>query len=212
MDKLDYKKEYRDLYLPGKKPSLVMVPSMLFIMADGTGAPEGASYQEVVSILYSLSFTIKMSKMGPQKPEGYFEYTVPPLEGLWTLNGEWFDPDRESWQWCSMIRQPEFVTPEVFAWAVGEAGRKKPELDFSRARLEVFEEGACAQIMHTGPYAEEDKSIALLKEFICAQGYQDECSDDRRHHEIYLSDPRRSAPERLKTVLRHPVGKLPAEG
>lgn len=218
--KLDYKKEYRDLYLPKTKPSIVDVPAMGFIMVAGTGDPneEEGEYQRAVGILYALTFTIKMSKLSGNQPDGYFEYVVPPLEGLWWNEGEPFDgivvKDKSAFSWISMIRQPEFVTPETFDWAVAEASRKKPGLDFSLARFETFKEGLCAQVMHKGPYDDEPATIALLDRFIEEQGYETDISAAqeafpvaRRHHEIYLGDPRKSKPENMKTVLRHPIRK-----
>lgn len=206
-DKLDYKKAYKDLYLPGRSPALVDVPEMRFLMADGQGAPGGVQYQAALQALYALTFTIKMSKMSGSQPEGYFEYVVPPLEGLWSIPGGAFDPDapREDWLWTSMIRQPEFVTEEVFGWAVEECRRKKPEVDVSGVRFETYAEGPCAQLLHIGPYAAEPASISLLHAFLLENGLKQRTDETHRHHEIYLSDPRRTAPERLKTVLRLPV-------
>lgn len=219
-DKLDYKKEYKDLYLPKKTPSIIDVPPLPFIMVDGAGDPndEDGEYSSAINALYTLSFTIKMSKMGSSRLEGYFEYVVPPLEGLWWLEDFAFTGEpiknKNEFYWISMIRQPEFVTAEVFAWAQEEATRKKPEVDISKARFEIFNEGLCAQIMHRGSYDDEPESIAKLSEFIHTQGYTDTISDQMdayplvpRHHEIYLGDPRRTKPENLRTVIRHPVRK-----
>ena len=204
--KFDFKKEYRDLYMPKRKPVIVDVPAMTFIMVDGEGDPSREAYQNAIGILYALAFTIKMSKMSGRQPHGYFEYVVPPLEGLWWVSGGAFDfEQRENWLWTSMIRQPEFVTPEVFAWACEECRHKKPGLDFSKARLEKFTEGLCVQLMHLGPYASEPESVALMRSFIVENCLVDETGSVRKHHEIYLSDPRKTAPEKLRTVLRHPV-------
>ena len=216
--KLDYKKAYPDLYLPKTKPSVIDVPAMGFIMVAGKGDPneENGEYQRAVGILYGLAFTIKMSKLSSSQPDGYFDYVVPPLEGLWWNEGEPFNGitvnDKSAFSWISMIRQPEFVTPEVFAWAADEASRKKPELDMSLARFETWHEGLCAQVMHKGPYDDEPATIIALDRFIEEQGYASDFSDDqeafpiaRRHHEIYLGDPRRSKPENMKTVIRHPI-------
>lgn len=205
--KLDYKKEYKDLYLPKQTPALIEVPVMNFIMIDGKGAPQGDEYQKAMQALYALTFTIKMSKMSGQQPEGYFEYVVPPLEGLWWCQGGKLDFNRpkSEWLWTSMIRQPEFVTAEVFAWAVKECQRKKPELDVSKARFESFTEGLCVQIMHVGAYSDEERSIDKMKAFIADKGLKEMTGDIRKHHEIYLSDPRKTADEKLKTVLRLPV-------
>ncbi|WP_345891655.1 GyrI-like domain-containing protein [Ruminococcus sp. OA3] len=209
--KLDYKKVYRDLYLPKSTPAVVDVPEMTFIMVDGRGNPNTSkSYQNAVEILYGLSFTIKMSKLSGNQPEGYFEYVVPPLEGLWKLDGAAFDgrgaiTDKDRFCWTAMIRQPEFVTEEVFEWAKESLLKKKPHLDFSAVRLETFTEGLCCQVMHRGPYDEEPVTIEKLEAFISEHGYQCDISEKRLHHEIYLGDPRKTKPENLKTVLRHPV-------
>jgi len=208
--KFDFKKEYKDLYLPGKKPALIEVPDMNFIMVDGRGEPGGESYQKAISALYALTFTIKMSKMGTWQPDGYFDYVVPPLEGLWWSADGKLDlhSPRESWLWTSMIRQPAFVTPDVFAWAKAECIRKKPEVDVSAARFETFQEGLCVQIMHVGPYSEEERSMKLIADFMEENALLDESGKERKHHEIYLGDPRKTAPERLRTVLRTPVLKF----
>lgn len=209
MDKLDYKKAYRDLYQPKASPSLVEVPPMSFFLVDGMGAPESESYQQAMELLYGLSFTIKMSKLNGGAPEGYFEYVVPPLEGFWWSEGRDtldFRSPRETWRWLSAIRQPEFVTPEVAQRAMETLKRKKPELPVDRARFQVVSEGLCVQAMHTGPYAlEETETLAPMRAYLREQGLYEDYGADRRHHEIYLSDPRRCAPERLRTVLRIPV-------
>ena len=164
-----------------------------------------------MEILYGLSYTIKMSKMKGNQPAGYFEYVVPPLEGLWSVEGAEFDglniTDKDKFCWTSMIRQPEFVTEEVFEWARGELQKKKPELDFSNTRLERYREGLCCQVMHFGPYDDEPATIAKMEEYIRDNGYITDITDLRRHHEIYLGDPRKTKPENLKTVIRHPVRK-----
>ncbi len=206
IDKLDFKKEYKDLYLPKDKPVFIQVPPMKFIMVDGRGDPNGEDYHTAVGLLYALSFTIKMSKMSGNQPQGYFDYVVPPLEGLWDGDGSGFDLEkRDSWSWTSMIRQPDFVTQEVFDWACGQTAKKKPELNVSKVRLASYDEGACVQIMHVGPYSSEPASIDKIKQFIDINNLIDTCGGERRHHEIYLSDPRKTAPKRIKTVLRHPV-------
>lgn len=212
MAKLDYKKEYKDLYLPKKKPSVIDVPQMVFIMADGEGDPNtSASYKNAMEVLYGLSYSIKMSKMNSIQPEGYFEYVVPPLEGLWWIEGDAFDGrrilDKKQFRFTSMIRQPEFVTQEVFEAAKEVLLKKKPEIDFSTTRLETFKEGLCCQIMHHGPYDDEPETVAELNQFIMEHGYVCDISESRWHHEIYLGDPRKTAPERLRTVIRHPVRK-----
>lgn len=207
-DKLDYKKEYKDLYMP-KGPMEIDVPAMGFLMVDGKGAPEGEEYTSALQALYALTFTIKMSKMSGAQPEGYFEYVVPPLEGLWYGEKEDFQQGRrEDWQWISMIRQPEFVTQDVFLWAADECRKKKPDVDIAKARFEVFTEGLCVQTMHRGPYSEEPATIEALHRFMEENGLKNMTGNDRKHHEIYLSDPRKSAPEKMKTVLRLPVERI----
>ena len=206
----DFKKEYKDLYLPTVKPGLIDVPPMIFIMTDGKGNPNtSAEYKGALEILYALSYSIKMSKMSKTKPKDYFEYVVPPLEGLWWSDDGCFDgmnvTDKDKLYWTSMIRQPEFVTTEVYETAKRALNEKKPGLDLSLARLVSFSEGLCAQIMHIGSYDNEPVSIAILEKFITVSGYKNEISEKRKHHEIYLSDPRKTAPEKLKTVIRHPI-------
>lgn len=207
-DKLDYKKEYKDLYMPPKTPVKILVPHMNFIMVDGRGDPSSHEYQAALAALYALSFTIKMSKLSGNQPSGYFEYVVPPLEGLWSAEGAFDFNKRDKWRWTSMIRQPEFVTQEVFERAKAEAARKKPDVDFSAARLASFEEGLCVQMMHMGPYSEEPETIEQMHAFIEQQGLINMTGDIRRHHEIYLGDPRKTVPYKLKTVLRLPVDTL----
>lgn len=210
MEKFDYKKEYKDLYQPKTKPSIIEIPEMIFIAIDGKGDPNTSDeYKEALEILYGLSFTIKMSKMSGTQPEGYFEYVVPPLEGLWYVDDAKFDgtniTDKNRFCWISMIRQPEFVTEKVFENAKNALAKKKRELDLSKARLIKMTEGLCVQIMHKGTYDSEPESIAKIREFAEKIGYTEDISDTRFHHEIYLSDPRRCAPENLKTVIRHPI-------
>ena len=212
MEKLDYKKEYKDLYQPAAKPSLIEVPEMIFIAVDGGGDPNTSpEYKAAMEILYGLSFTIKMSKMDGSQPEGYFEYVVPPLEGLWYVDGISFDglnvADKNKFKWVSMIRQPEFVTEQVFEAAREKLAKKKPDLDLSKARLMKYTEGLCVQIMHKGAYDDEPRSIEMIKKFAAGNGLTEDFSEGRFHHEIYLSDPRKCAPERLRTVIRHPVSK-----
>lgn len=212
MDKIDYKKEYKDLYLPKKKPNIIEVPEISFITVDGTGDPNTSiEYKKAMEVLYGLSFTIKMSKMDGSQPKGYFEYVVPPLEGLW-----WFEDDsyrggeikdKSKFIWTSLIRQPEFVNEEVFNWAKEKLEKKKPELDISKARFLTWKEGLCVQIMHIGSYDNETESIEKMNEYVDFEGYITDINDERKHHEIYLSDPRRCKVENLKTVIRHPIKK-----
>lgn len=212
--KLDYKKEFKDLYMPKRKPTLIDVPTMNFIMVDGRGNPndKDGEYQSAVELLYGLSYTIKMSKMGNYQPKGYFEYVVPPLEGLWWMKDCKIDlTNKDKLYWTSMIRQPEFVTKEVFQWACSEIIKKKPHLDISKVQFKTFTEGLCVQIMHIGPYDDEPKTVAQIENYIESNNLRNAISTVqsdgtiRRHHEIYLSDPRKTSPEKLKTVLRHPV-------
>lgn len=212
--KLDYKKKFKDLYVPKGEPTLVDVPEMNFIMVNGKGNPndEGGEYQSAVEILYALSYTIKMSKKGSYNIEGYFEYVVPPLEGLWWVENDDMDfTKKDKFEWTSMIRQPEFVTKEVFEWACSEVLKKKPDLDVAKARLQSFKEGLCVQIMHIGSYDDEPKTVEKLDKYvednnlINAISTINEQGIIKRHHEIYLSDPRKTSLDKLKTVIRHPV-------
>lgn len=208
MDKFDYKKEYKDLYQPSAKPSVTDVPEMIFIAVDGKGDPNTCEeYKTAMELLYGLSFTIKMSKLNGTQPEGYFEYVVPPLEGLWRQENTYgIDYSRKAdFIWTSMIRQPEFVTPRVFEAAKAALAKKKPHLDVSKARLMKLTEGLCVQIMHKGSFDDEPASIEKLARFAAENGYEQDFSESRLHHEIYLSDPRKCAPERLRTVIRHPI-------
>ena len=206
----DYKREYKEFYLPKSTPGIVRVPSMNFVAVRGEGDPnaEGGEYQRAMGILYGLAFTIKMSKKGSRRIEGYFDYVVPPLEGFWYQEGSAagaIDYSRkESFRWISAIRLPDFVGWEDFDWAVAEASAKKRE-DFSRAEFLALEEGLCVQCMHLGPYDAEPATIELMHEFAAREGYAPDFESGRLHHEIYLSDARRTAPEKLRTVIRHPV-------
>ena len=207
----DYKKEYKAFYLPPNQPELVTIPAMQFLAVEGEGdpnEPDGA-YQHALNLLYGLAFTIKMSKKTDHRIEGYFDYVVPPLEGLWRQAGaQGMDYTRKSdLQWISLIRLPDFVTPADFAWAAEEAGRKK-KMDFSPVRLFRYEEGLCVQCMHLGAYDDEPETVARMDAFAAARDYGPDMEGSRYHHEIYLSDPRRTAPEKLRTVLRHPVKPL----
>lgn len=216
MEKLDYKKQYKDLYLPKAEPRLIDVPSMKFICVEGKGNPneEKGEYQEAIQLLYGLSFTIKMSKLGSHKIEGYFEYVVPPLEGFWwSQEGEnLMGSHKENFQWISMIRQPEFVSQEVFEWACEEVKQKKG-LAVEKARFCEIQEGLCVQMMHRGSYDEEEKTIEKIEHYITENHLKNDIGTIengfvRRHHEIYLSDPRRTKEENLKTVIRLPVRKV----
>ena len=206
----DYKKEYREFYLPKAKPEIITVPKINFLAVRGSGDPnqEGGAYKESIGLLYGIAFTIKMSKMGSHQIDGYFDYVVPPLEGFWWQDGvEGIDySHKETFRWISVIRLPDFVTGDDFAWAVAEASAKK-KTDFSKVEFLTLEEGLCVQCMHLGPYDEEPATVEAMHRFIGEQGYDPDFTEKRRHHEIYLSDARRVAPEKLKTVIRHPIRK-----
>lgn len=205
----DYKKEYKEFYLPPRTPGIVTMPAMNFLAVRGRGDPneEGGAYKKALEMLYAMAYTIKMSK---HKPEGYFDYVVPPLEGLWWQAGvRGVDyAHKKDFQWISLIRLPEFVTEEVFDWAIQEATEKKRQ-DFSAVELFSWEEGLCVQCMHLGPYDEEPATVAAMEAYAKAQGYEEDFGEGRFHHEIYLSDVRRCRPEKLKTVIRHPVRRIP---
>lgn len=206
----NYKKEYKEFYLPPKKPGIVTVPPMNYVAVRGKGNPneEKGEYKQAVGLLYAVAFTIKMSYLGSHKIEGYFPYVVPPLEGLWWQEGiKGVDyAHKETFEWIAMIRLPDFVTKEEFEWAVTEAAAKK-KMDFSKAEFFHYEEGECVQCMHIGSYDEEPDTVRRMGEYVEEAGYQPDFATGRYHHEIYLSDPRRTAKEKLKTVIRHPVRK-----
>ena len=207
-DKRDYKKEYRDLYQPGKRPSLVDVPPIPMFLVDGAGDPSGAAYQAAMSALYTVTFTLKMSRLGPWQPEGYFDYVLPPLEGFWwTEEGghDLLSVPRSTWRWTSALRAPEYATPQVLRWALEECARKKPGVDLSGVRLETVTEGLCVQCLHVGPYDAETAAMERMMAFAGEQGLRPSDDPARRHHEIYLGDPRRVPPEKWRTLLRLPV-------
>ena len=206
----DYKKEYKEFYLPKDKPSIVDVPKMNYIAVRGQGDPnaEDGEYKQSIGLLYGIAFTIKMSKKGGRQIEGYFDYVVPPLEGFWWQEGICgIDySHKENFRWISVIRLPDFVTKEDFDWADSEAERKK-KTDFSKVEFFTYDEGLCVQCMHNGSYDSEPATVELMHRFMQEQGYELDITDRRMHHEIYLSDARKTAPEKLKTVIRHPVRK-----
>ena len=208
MSAFDYKKEYKEFYMPKNTPGIVTVPSMNFIAVRGSGDPnqEDGEYRQSIGLLYGIAFTIKMSKKGDHQIEGYFDYVVPPLEGFWWQDGvNGIDYARkEDFQWISVIRLPDFVTEDDFRWAVDEAAKKKKQ-DFSKAEFLTVEEGLCVQCMHIGSYDDEPATVAIMHEFMEQQGYALDITDKRMHHEIYLSDARKVAPEKLKTMIRHPI-------
>ena len=197
--------------MPEKKPSVVTVPAMNYTAVRGHGDPnaEDGEYKQAIGLLYGIAFTIKMSKKGGRQIEGYFDHVVPPLEGFWWQNGvSGIDyAHKENFEWISVIRLPDFVTKEDFDWAVREAEKKK-KTDFSKAEFLTCDEGLCVQCMHVGPYDDEPATVALMHEYAKSLGYEPDITDKRLHHEIYLSDARRTAPEKLKTVIRHPIKKV----
>lgn len=206
----DFKKEYKEFYLAKNKPQIVVVPPINYVAVRGTGDPneEGGAYKAAIAVLYAVSYTIKMSKLGDHRIDGYYDFVVPPLEGFWWQDGvQGVDyTNKASFHWISVIRLPDFVTQEDFDWAVAEATRKK-KLDCSIAEFLTIDEGECAQIMHIGPYDDEPATVAVMDQYLAANGYENDFSLTRMHHEIYLSDARRIAPEKWKTVIRHPVKK-----
>ena len=206
----DFKKEYKEFYLAKNEPQIVLVPPMNYVAVRGTGDPneEGGAYKAAIAVLYAVSYTIKMSKLGDHRIDGYYDFVVPPLEGFWWQDGvQGVDyTNKASFHWISVIRLPDFVTQEDFDWAVAEATRKK-KLDCSIAEFMTIDEGKCVQIMHIGPYDDEPATVAVMDQYLAANGYENDFSLTRMHHEIYLSDARKIAPEKWKTVIRHPVKK-----
>lgn len=207
----DYKKEYKEFYLPKNKPAIVEIPPMNYIAVRGKGDPnaEGSEYKDSIGLLYGIAFTIKMSKKDSHQIQGYFDYVVPPLEGFWWQeNGGEIDySHKEDFCFISVIRLPDFVTKEDFAWAKEEAERKK-KTDFSKVEILTYHEGLCVQCMHVGLYDDEPETVKKMQEFMDSEGYVLDITEKRFHHEIYLSDARKVAPERRKTVIRHPVKKV----
>ena len=205
----DFKKEYKEFYLPKAKPELVTVPPMNYIAVRGKGDPneEDGAYKQAIGLLYGIAYTIKMSKKGSHQIDGYFDFVVPPLEGFWQQSGSnTIDyAHKENFEW--IIRLPDFVTKADFDWAVQEAAAKK-KLDFSPVEFLTVDEGLCVQCMHIGPYDDEPATVAAMDAFVQANGYANDLTDVRRHHEIYLSDVRKTVPEKLKTVIRHPIKKV----
>ena len=207
----DYKKEYKEFYAPARKPGIIEIPCMHFLAVRGQGDPneEAGKYGCALNLLYGLAYTIKMSHKSSYEIQGFFEYVVPPLEGLWWQEGR-TDVDyvrKESFHWISMIRLPDFVTKQDFDWAVQEAGEKK-KLDFTCVEYLPYHEGLCVQCMHIGSYDDEPATIQAMNDYAGEHGYAVDISDTRYHHEIYLSDPRKTEAARLKTIIRHPVRKL----
>lgn len=206
----DFKKEYKELYQPKSKPQITAVPPMNYIAVRGTGDPneDGGAYQQAISVLYAVAYTLKMSYKTNYKIAGFFEYVVPPLEGFWrqdNVDGVNYS-DKSGFHWISVIRLPDFVTKTDFDWAVQTAAKKK-HLDCSSAEFLTIEESLCVQIMHVGSYDDEPASVAVMDEYLAQNGYANDLTAERLHHEIYISDPRKTAPEKRKTVIRHPIKK-----
>ena len=206
----DFKKEYREFYLPKNTPQIVTVPPASYIAVRGEGDPneEGGAYQTAVGVLYAVAYTIKMSKLGDRRMDGYFDFVVPPLEGFWQQAGiDGFDHTRKDlFRWISVIRLPDFVTRADFAWACETAAKKK-SLDCGSAEFLTVDEGLCVQLLHLGPFDNEPESVAKMDAYLAENGYENDFGGKRLHHEIYLSDARKVAPEKWKTVIRHPVKK-----
>ena len=207
----DFKKEYKEFYLPKNKPEIVTVPKANFIAVRGKGDPneEGGAYQQAVGVLYSLAYTLKMSYKTDYKIEGFFEYVVPPREGFWwqeNVVGVDYS-DKSTFNWISVIRLPDFVTEDNLTWAIETASKKK-KMDCSLAEFLTIDEGLCVQMMHIGPYDNEPESVAIMNAFLEENGFKTGINENRKHHEIYLSDPRKVAPEKMKTVIRHPIKKV----
>ena len=206
----DFKKEYKEFYLPPAKPTIVTVPKANYIAVRGKGNPndEGGAYQQAIGILYAVAYTLKMSYKTDHRIEGFYDYVVPPLEGFWWQEGkDGIDySDKSTFCWVSVIRLPDFITKADFDWAVQTASKKK-KMDCSKAEFLAIDEGLCVQIMHEGAFDDEPGTVALMDRFIAENGYENDFTDTRLHHEIYLSDARKVPPEKWKTVIRHPIRK-----
>ena len=206
----DFKKEYKEFYMPKNKPEIVTVPKANYIAVRGKGDPneEGGEYKQAVGILYAIAYTLKMSYKSDYKIEGFFEYVVPPLEGFWWQDGvDGCDYSiKAQFHWISVIRLPDFVTKKDFDWAVETASAKK-KVDCSGAEFLTVDEGLCVQIMHHGPFDDEPATVAIMDQYLEDHGYRNDFSQGRLHHEIYMSDSRKVAPEKWKTVIRHPICK-----
>lgn len=207
----DFKKEYKEFYMPKNKPQIVDVPTANYIAVRGKGDPnsEDGEYKKAMSVLYSVAYTLKMSYKTDHRIDGFFDYVVPPLEGFWRQeNAKGIDfAHKDAFRWISMIRLPDFITEADFAWAV-ETATKKKKFDCSAAEFLTVSEGLCVQIMHIGAFDNEPESIAIMDEYLRENGYENDISETRMHHEIYLSDARKVAPEKLKTVIRHPIRRV----
>jgi hypothetical protein len=206
----DYKKEYRELYLPRNNPGIVTVPKMHYIAVRGKGDPneKGGEYHKSIELLYGIAYTLRMSYKGNYKIKGYFKYVVPPLEGFWWQDGiKGVDYTKKHlFNFISLIRLPDFITQKDFDWAIKEATQKKKS-DFSKVEFFTYNEGLCVQCMHIGSYDSEPETTALMEKYANESGYVIDISNTRFHHEIYVGDPRKSDIDKLKTVIRHPIRK-----
>jgi len=207
----DFKKEYKEFYMPPKKPVIVNIPKMNYVAVRGKGNPdeENGAYQTAIGILYTIAYTLKMSYKGSHKIKGFFEYVVPPLEGFWWqehIKGVDYS-SKDTFNWISVIRLPDFVTQEDFNWSAEEASRKK-KMDYSSAEFLTIDEGLCAQIMHFGSYDDEPATVSMMDEYLAQNGYINDITDTRMHHEIYISGPPKAEPAKYKTVIRHPIKQL----
>lgn len=209
----DFKKEYKEFYMPKSKPEIVTVPKANYIAVRGKGDPndEDGAYQQAVGMLYAVAYTLKMSYKTDYRIEGFFDYVVPPLEGFWWQEGvDGIDySDKSTFNWISVIRLPDFITQKDFDWATGEAEKKK-HLDCSKAEFLTIDEGLCVQLMHIGPFDDEPATVSTMNAYLLENGYENDFSGSRLHHEIYLSDARKVAPEKWKTVIRHPIKRKEA--
>lgn len=208
----DFKKEYKEFYLPKNVPQIVTVPRANYIAVRGKGNPneDGGEYKTAISVLYAVAYTLKMSYKTDYKIEGFFEYVVPPLEGFWWQQDDIAGidyADKSAFHWISVIRLPDFITKKDFDWAVETASKKK-KLDCTGAEFLSIEEGLCVQMMHIGAFDNEPETVAMIDKYLEESGYVNDFTGKRRHHEIYLSDPRKTASEKCKTVIRHPIRKL----
>jgi len=209
----DFKKEFKQFYAPKQTPQILTVPPANFVCVRGEGDPNesGGAYQRAIEVLYAVSYALKMSCKTDYKIDGFFEYVVPPLEGFWWQSGSACgaaDYARKSdFSWISAIRLPDFITRENFDWAVRQAAWKK-KLDCGAAEFLRIDEGLCAQILHIGSFDDEPGSVAKIDKFIAANGYAKDFGEQRTHHEIYLSDPRKTAPQKCKTIIRLPIRKI----
>lgn len=203
MVKLDYKKEYKELYLPKNKPVLITVPDMNFIMIEGKGDPNGEEFSLATAALYSLSYAIKMSYKSQDVPTNYYDYIVFPLEGIWDLVDKTKPlTEKSNFKYKIMIRQPDFLTFQLFERFLAETKKKKTNSYFDNVSFGTLSEGLCCQILHIGSYDDEPTSFEMMRQFCEGNGVE---RTSNKHREIYLSDPRKTEAHKLKTVLRYQI-------